>query len=664
MVGFVIVIVWGLLVESIPSWDDILDAVCLLVPPKTVASAGSPLSPHSNTIHNPTHQDAPTRQPIIMQDEFRVLMLEPGWGTDEIRCRLVNVARSWRTRYDALSYTWGDETVTDCITVDGLRTNVTKNLYSALVHLRHGSRPRMLWVDALCIDQDNIEERDEQIAKMGSIYSSARRVIIWLGERTEEVEGALQLVRKTRYTIDRDRTLVDWSPVLNLLRRPWFQRTWIIQEAVLAREPLVACGFGTIPFSMLSSRCGYEAFQEIVPDDPLIMSALNAMDMIEHGRHEHHTKFIYRRPARRRGRQKYNPDFRLVSTLYETRGFECRDKRDKVFGVLSMVLNVEPDDEVRKLGYGHSLEEVYETVAQWDISKNESLEVLSYCSRKAQRHPDLPSWVPDFSDMDDALPVSVARKLKHPTGSNAGFKDNNKPSFTRENGKMVLTVSGKVVDTISRVGTVAEHSKMVVYSHPQKRDNNRTAGPNTIAKPDLSAVAKRREWFKECVRVALASDPVARRNSPERAVDPFLESPTFGMSVYQFDNFWEAMNIPSSNNTDGYAKFLYKDIGVEPNWYKEWNKSYYKMDKALRKFSYKRRFCATRTGKMGWVPSTAREGDLVCLVSGAQVPIVLRSMPSAGEADRYMVVGDANFGGHMYVGPDKFYVGGERLAIV
>ena len=67
---------------------------------------------------------------------------------------------------------------------------------------------------------------------------------------------------------------------------------------------------------------------------------------------------------------------------------------------------------------------------------------------------------------------------------------------------------------------------------------------------------------------------------------------------------------------------------------------------------------------MGWVPSTAREGDLVCLVSGAQVPIVLRSMPSAGEADRYMVVGDANFGGHMYVGPDKFYVGGERLAIV
>ncbi|KAL2133704.1 hypothetical protein VTI74DRAFT_1880 [Chaetomium olivicolor] len=103
----------------------------------------------------PMVQDAPARQPIIFPYDFRVLILEPGSGTDEIRCRLINVARSWRTRYDALSYTWEHETSRNLITVDGLRANVTKNLHSALMRLRHHSQPRMLWVDALCIDQNN-----------------------------------------------------------------------------------------------------------------------------------------------------------------------------------------------------------------------------------------------------------------------------------------------------------------------------------------------------------------------------------------------------------------------------------------------------------------------------------------------------------------------------
>lgn len=685
-IGFGLILAWGFMVGNIPSWGEALDIICRFVPPKTVENPSVSVSPHSSTIHNPTHQDAPTRQPIVFPDELRVLMLEPGSGTDEVHCRLLNVTRSWRTRYDALSYTWGDEMVHNRVIVNGLRTSVTENLHSALVHLRHPSRPRMLWVDALCINQDDSEERDEQVARMGSIYSSARRVIIWLGEQDREVEGAFSLLGSLGRYLNLRATVEisgDWSPVLNLLRRPWFQRTWIIQEAVLARDLLVVCGLETIPFRQLSDCCESGAFQEMVPDDPLVKAALNSMNMIAHGRHEHHTKYVDRSP-RRRGRllralggrrrprrrgKKYTPDFRLVGTLYETRGFQCKDLRDKVFGVLSMVLNVGSDDDVRKLGYGNNLEEVYETVARWDISKNKSLEVLSYCSRRSRTHPDLPSWVPDFSDMDEASPTSVSYGLKHPKGSNPGLEGEYRPSFAKKNGKTVLTVSGELVDTISSVGPVAEHSKMVIYTHPGKGENDPEAGADDIARPNLSALAKRRKWFEECVRIAQASDPVAHRDSPKRAARSFVESPTFGMSVYQFDQFKTAMKISSlSTEMYGYAKFLYKDIGVTPEWYKEWeglgwNNDYMSMDQKTRKFSHKRRFCATRRGEMGWVPGAAREGDIVCLVSGAQVPIILRRTSLAGEADRYMVMGDGHFGG-MRPRRGFFYIGGERLAII
>lgn len=155
-------------------------------------------------------------------------MLDPGSGNDEIRCRRVNATWSWRTRYDALSYTWGDESRRGTILVDGLPLSITENLHSALVHLRHPRRRRVLWVDALCINQDDAGERDEQVKRMGSIYSRARRVVIWLGPETKEVEGAIALIKAvaSAYRSSTDAQAVskrarkDFAPIFALLRRP------------------------------------------------------------------------------------------------------------------------------------------------------------------------------------------------------------------------------------------------------------------------------------------------------------------------------------------------------------------------------------------------------------------------------------------------------------
>jgi hypothetical protein len=167
---------------------------------------------------------------------------------------------------------------------------------------------------------------------------------------------------------------------------------------------------------------------------------------------------------------KYTPDYRPVSTLYATRGFQCKDQPDKVFGVLNLVTDVGPDDEMLRVSYAARVEQVFLAVAQWDVTKNQSLELLSYCSRKTGRHhPNLPSWVADFSDMDDAESIlflwqqSVPRSLRRRSRianprrpPNPGFENGCRPFFVQEDDKTVLVVRGRLVDALAEVGSVRE----------------------------------------------------------------------------------------------------------------------------------------------------------------------------------------------------------------
>ncbi|KAK4108984.1 HET-domain-containing protein, partial [Canariomyces notabilis] len=87
--------------------------------------------------------------------------------------------------YEAISYVWGDETFPQPILVNGRFLAIRRNLHNALYHLRHpreSGRRRTLWVDALCINQSDMHERNHQISLMRNIFSNARQVIAWLGE--------------------------------------------------------------------------------------------------------------------------------------------------------------------------------------------------------------------------------------------------------------------------------------------------------------------------------------------------------------------------------------------------------------------------------------------------------------------------------------------------
>ena len=116
-------------------------------------------------------------------DSLRLLVLLPGYWFQSIRCHLVSTTFSANPQYEALSYAWGadPERAFRLISMNGADVKVSRNLFSALIHLRSRTQPRVLWIDALCINQNDTDEKNKQIPLMLFIYSRAKGVLVWLG---------------------------------------------------------------------------------------------------------------------------------------------------------------------------------------------------------------------------------------------------------------------------------------------------------------------------------------------------------------------------------------------------------------------------------------------------------------------------------------------------
>ena len=173
-------------------------------------------------------------------DSIRLLRLLPSWVDEaEIRVELLEYSLQISQRpchsYEALSYVWGGLDTTKLIFVGDEYLEVTPNLHAALSQLRDSTFPRILWIDAVCINQKDDAEKELQIQSMASIYASAKRTIVWLGEEANGSTEAFEFIRlagkgpKTglgEVNVRREQ-LVD-----SVLQRDWFQRIWVRQQCL------------------------------------------------------------------------------------------------------------------------------------------------------------------------------------------------------------------------------------------------------------------------------------------------------------------------------------------------------------------------------------------------------------------------------------------------
>jgi hypothetical protein len=221
---------------------------------------------------------------------IRLVQIQPGLPGTEVHCRMIDYTiRDDRVSgvFEALSYVWGETTdpkkvfVTDIHSTDQPDApqqylDITSNLYHALQELRDPTLPRIMWIDAVCINQSDLEERSSQVDFMAKIYSYANQVVIWLGpgDNTETkelfaaIEDAADIVHQATNAEQYPKSVPygsgennesgrgdDFLEVAleNLLARPWFSRMWVLQEAAAARSILVKCGVFELPGSMFTN---------------------------------------------------------------------------------------------------------------------------------------------------------------------------------------------------------------------------------------------------------------------------------------------------------------------------------------------------------------------------------------------------------------------------
>jgi hypothetical protein len=156
--------------------------------------------------------------------EIRLATLAPGMYDDDlvIQLRVESLSQNQKLEYEALSYVWGSIENPCVAQINGKHVLITINLECALRHLRYQDRSRVFWIDALCINQADIPERNSQVQMMGSIYRDASAVAIWLGPGTEEEEEVIRKIGRPS-----DWNIQNIDILIRVCQRPWFRRVWV-----------------------------------------------------------------------------------------------------------------------------------------------------------------------------------------------------------------------------------------------------------------------------------------------------------------------------------------------------------------------------------------------------------------------------------------------------
>jgi hypothetical protein len=337
--------------------------------------------------------------------EIRLVNLQPGHRSDPIQVKLTHALLDGDIAYDALSYAWGDPNIRLPIAIDGLLFQV--NLESALRYLRLPTEARLIWINAICIHQTNVEERDQQVRRMGSVYDNAKNILVWLGPEADDSDLAVDLLGEQiceklfiqepgahshslmleggniRYLI----------AVLKLFHRPWWRRGWIIQEIIgagtLRENVLLHCGNSKKRWEVV-----YFAIRQIW--DIYFRQVGSERESSMHGAWCKKLVGATRNPES----LGHAWDLELEDWLALLKSFETSEPKDKVWIACLLTQHREPISGLN-LQYQQSLQETYIFIAQHLLRSQGSLRVLERCAD----YSDLPSWVPHWR-LSETAPLS------------------------------------------------------------------------------------------------------------------------------------------------------------------------------------------------------------------------------------------------------------------
>jgi hypothetical protein len=641
---------------------------------------------------------APSPYAPLSARQFRLLFLQPGLPSSPLCCRLEEHRLDDTLDYEALSYVWGPREPSRFIKCNDQDMEISPNLYDALLRLRplqdahhalesspdaakstnrrserlfkakpkkitdrpcppnvprscasfasirtHQSRlstrERVVWIDALCINQQDDAEKSHQVQMMRQIYSRAKDVVIWLGESDANVSSALEIIntclqigaKKLEPATDTDTPVTyfarrkvnldallppdseQWDSFMHLYENTWFSRVWVIQESVLASSATVYIGVYELSWVAIGKTAIWASGALFNTDfDQVRLCTRNAAFI-----------FTY---FRRRGSHLYP----LADLLNFTSGFSATQPVDQIYALLGIV-----DDQGIVVDYSLPIARVYTQVARHLLQRQPDLEVLSMVHHTVSGDgsiEEFPSWVPRWHERDEYPGIIFNQSPKSDAYAAASSVS---IQFSPDGPEDLISIKGLVFDDVKKCGPVIEDFDI----GPDCFETNDIFQSGEIIDPFLLPDAKKYRTDEER-KMALLKTLTAGLNVE---FEPAQSDPDYISSAQVFFDIF--FGNPRKSKRPQRKSVLQtirrsKELGFIPDFEEnDLVRKYY--DAVVNACSMHRLF-VTKEGYIGLGPSSMRCDDVVAILFGGKVPLVLRK-----EGRQWNLVGECYLHGVM-----------------
>ncbi|PMD63545.1 HET-domain-containing protein [Hyaloscypha bicolor E] len=598
-------------------------------------------------------------QPIDPKDEIRILIVSPPASSDPttIHGELFTAKRSDKPPYEALSYCWGAEVFPEMLHLPGGVLAITDNLAAALRQLRHPEQRRHLWVDAICINQRDNQEKNHQVSLMSQVFRNATTVLVWLGKGDENTREAMKTMKQLansawEYGIPSrvvtedgltgsvlattkvasgfaqsnngiSKKIVGLSETIKFgsfeayFDQDWFKRLWIIQEFVLA--PNLTIHNGEMALSAHDFMLGFSVISLLVSHPTVGETCVARLGNV-------HLGFLVCMQKEQYWHGKGH-NLVLLLDLYSQR--QCKLEVDIVYGLLAIAT----DGAEWPVDYGLTVELVFTEVAlsylkrsnlsilhrgyrAMQISSNATTDAASYRAH-------LPSWVPDWRFEGHGNEFDS-------DGFNSATSSRPKVS-TEYASSGIIGLEGVYVDELSiTVPDTSNKSTPVPWDGPGVLNNFTQA---LAFKEIFIRRMQLRNWQYPTGEAldSVFAQSIILENTPDFCKWRLGEHLTPNDMLLLWQKVVDAFAPEDSTPPSGSQ---HDSNSVGPAGFD--TELYSRVIKIARD---DRKYIMTRSGYIGLAPETCKVGNVIAIFDGAETPFVLRLAEKTDSLERIRNLG-------------------------
>ncbi|KAI0870537.1 HET-domain-containing protein [Hypoxylon argillaceum] len=598
----------------------------------------------------PTYQYRP-----LNAGEIRLLVLkESPFYPSVIHAELVHLPIYPPPDYEAVSYRWGSSDLTEEILIDGCRFRVTKAAFNLLLARRSVWRDRTVWIDAICINQEDLQEKSEQVQLMRDIYHRASRVISYPGSdwryriagsfvyqlwalshqyNTEDMNwlGTTDLARSPQ-----------WRAISDLFNDEYFTRAWVIQEIAVGQKTELYVGGMYIPwilFAKVSDWCF----------NPNRRHMLTASDEKEKRiwRKSHTFENIVVMTSLRPETEQltgdigsYSDFLDLENLLYLTSTFRSGDPRDRVFGLVGIARSV-GDATLTTPDYSLPVEQVFQNTTRAIFSlprERRTIHILALAGTGFTEHPrSMPSWVPNFSEERTCYPYSDIVK------QDTCFKASGELSqdLKLEDETNSLIVKAMIIDQVKDLSEVGmldwglHHLELTDVFKIVRIMHRFVHGAIDLYRKHNMSPGEAEELSYERVGMALIAGRIDRKPA--------------AIKTKQVFRYWlPHLDLLARARDRAHFTQLVKDGALDDTIDTAVDGTDNAYQLSILEGCFGRRVAITASGRLCVVPPFTKVGDSVIIPLGSQTPFLIRQHDSQSENVSYELIGEAWVEGVMH----------------